>query len=34
MDQVFALGRQAQAICYTTDEHHDAVNDFLEKRKS
>lgn len=32
MDQVFALGRQAQAICYTTDEHHDAVNDFLQKR--
>lgn len=33
MDQVFALGRQAQAICYTTDEHHEAVNDFLQKRK-
>jgi enoyl-CoA hydratase/carnithine racemase len=32
MEQVFALGRQAQAICYTTDEHHDAVNDFLKKR--
>ncbi len=34
MDQLFALGRQAQAICYTTDEHRDAVNDFLNKRKS
>ena len=34
MDQLFALGRQAQAICYTTDEHRDAVNDFLHKRKS
>lgn len=34
MDQLFALGRQAQAICYTTDEHRDAVNDFLNKRNS
>jgi enoyl-CoA hydratase/carnithine racemase len=34
MDQLFALGRQAQAICYTTDEHREAVNDFLNKRKS
>jgi len=34
MEQLFALGRQAQAICYTTDEHRDAVNDFLNKRKS
>lgn len=34
MDQLFALGRQAQAICYTTDEHRDAVNEFLIKRKS
>ena len=32
MDQLFALGRQAQAICYTTDEHHESVNDFLQKR--
>ena len=34
MDQLFALGRQAQAICYTTDEHRDSVNEFLSKRKS
>lgn len=34
MDQLFALGRQAQAICYTTDEHRAAVDDFLNKRKS
>ncbi|MDC0033547.1 enoyl-CoA hydratase/isomerase family protein [Alphaproteobacteria bacterium] len=33
MDQLFALGRQAQAICYTTNEHRDAVDDFLNKRK-
>lgn len=33
MEQLFALGRQAQAICYTTDEHRDAVNDFLNNRK-
>lgn len=32
MDQLFALGRQAQAICYTSDEHRDSVNDFLQKR--
>lgn len=30
-EQVFALGREAQAICYTTSEHHDAVNAFLNK---
>jgi len=34
MDELFALGRQAQAICYTTDEHRNAVNDFLNKRKN
>lgn len=34
MEQLFALGRQAQAICYTSDEHHDAVTAFLDKRKS
>jgi enoyl-CoA hydratase/carnithine racemase len=28
-DQAFALGAQAQAICYTTDEHHAAVAAFL-----
>lgn len=33
MDQLFALGRQAQAICYTSDEHRDAVNEFLNRRK-
>jgi enoyl-CoA hydratase/carnithine racemase len=31
MDQVFAAGSQAQAICYTTAEHHKSVNDFLAK---
>src|SRR5579872_5480172 len=30
-DAVFALGGQAQAICYTTDEHRDAVNAFLRR---
>jgi len=30
-EEVFALGRQAQAICYTTDEHRDAVAAFLKK---
>ena len=30
-EAVFALGRQAQAICYTTDGHRDAVNAFLSK---
>jgi enoyl-CoA hydratase/carnithine racemase len=30
-EQVFALGREAQAICYTTSEHHDAVAAFLDK---
>lgn len=29
LDEVAALGGQAQAICYTTDEHHAAVADFL-----
>ena len=32
VEQVFALGSQAQAICYTTDEHRDAVSAFLDKR--
>jgi hypothetical protein len=31
-EQVFALGAQAQAICYTTDQHRQAVDDFLNKR--
>lgn len=30
-EQVFALGREAQAVCYTTAEHQDAVNAFLNK---
>lgn len=32
-DQVLALGREAQAICYTTSEHHDAVAAFLKKKR-
>jgi enoyl-CoA hydratase/carnithine racemase len=31
-EQAFALGAQAQAICYTTDEHHQAVAAFLDRR--
>lgn len=31
MDQVFASGSQAQAICYTTAEHHASVDAFLAK---
>ena len=30
-EQVFAFGRQAQAVCYTTAEHQDSVNSFLQK---
>jgi enoyl-CoA hydratase/carnithine racemase len=30
-EQVFALGSQAQAICYTTEAHRDSVAAFLEK---
>jgi enoyl-CoA hydratase/carnithine racemase len=30
-EQVFALGREAQAVCYTTAEHQDLVNAFLDK---
>jgi enoyl-CoA hydratase/carnithine racemase len=30
-EQVFALGREAQAVCYTTAEHRDAVTAFLDK---
>jgi enoyl-CoA hydratase/carnithine racemase len=30
-DQAFALGAQAQAICYTTDEHHRSVEAFLNR---
>jgi enoyl-CoA hydratase/carnithine racemase len=30
-EQVFALGREAQAVCYTTQEHRDSVEAFLKK---
>jgi enoyl-CoA hydratase/carnithine racemase len=30
-EQVFALGREAQAVCYTTAEHRDSVAAFLDK---
>ena len=30
-EQVFALGREAQAICYTTEEHRASVEAFLNK---
>jgi len=30
-EEIFAMGRQAQAICYTTAEHRKAVEDFLNK---
>jgi len=30
-EQAFALGAQAQAICYTTEEHHEAVAAFLKR---
>jgi enoyl-CoA hydratase/carnithine racemase len=30
-EQVFALGREAQAVCYTSQEHRDAVEAFLNK---
>ncbi len=33
VEEVFALGSQAQAICYTTDSHRDAVSAFLDRRK-
>ncbi|MEE2998094.1 MAG: enoyl-CoA hydratase/isomerase family protein [Pseudomonadota bacterium] len=32
-EEIFALGSQAQGICYTTDTHRDAVAVFLDKRK-
>jgi 2-(1,2-epoxy-1,2-dihydrophenyl)acetyl-CoA isomerase len=31
-EQIFALGCQAQAVCYTTDEHRESVSTFLRKR--
>jgi enoyl-CoA hydratase/carnithine racemase len=30
-EQVFALGREAQAVCYTSSEHRDSVTAFLDK---
>ena len=30
-EQVFALGREAQGVCYTSQEHRDAVEAFLNK---
>lgn len=33
LEQVFAQGSQAQAVCYTTDEHREAVAAFLAKGK-
>jgi enoyl-CoA hydratase/carnithine racemase len=30
-EEVFAMGREAQAICYTTSEHREAVEAFLNK---
>jgi enoyl-CoA hydratase/carnithine racemase len=32
LDEINALGAQAQAICYTTPEHADAVSAFLNRR--
>jgi enoyl-CoA hydratase/carnithine racemase len=32
-EQIFALGREAQAVCYTTAEHRQSVEDFLNKTK-
>lgn len=31
--QIFALGREAQSICYSTEEHRDSVQAFLEKSR-
>ena len=31
LETVFALGSEAQSICYASDEHHDAVTAFLNK---
>ncbi|MCB1356878.1 MAG: enoyl-CoA hydratase/isomerase family protein [Maritimibacter sp.] len=30
-EEIFALGREAQAVCYTTAEHRKSVEDFLAK---
>lgn len=31
-DEIFALGREAQAICYTTSQHRQSVEDFLARK--
>lgn len=31
LETVFALGSEAQSMCYASDEHHDAVTAFLDK---
>ncbi|MCR4265158.1 enoyl-CoA hydratase/isomerase family protein [Nitratireductor sp. ZSWI3] len=31
-EEIFALGREAQAVCYTTAEHRRSVEDFLNKK--
>lgn len=31
-DEIFALGREAQAICYTTTEHRQSVEEFLARK--
>lgn len=31
LDQIFAMGSQAQAICFTTAEHHQSVSAFLNR---
>jgi enoyl-CoA hydratase/carnithine racemase len=31
-EQILALGREAQAICYTTSEHRQSVEEFLSKK--
>jgi enoyl-CoA hydratase/carnithine racemase len=33
-EQVYGMGSQAQAICYSTREHQDLVSEFLDKTKS
>ncbi|HVB06130.1 MAG TPA: enoyl-CoA hydratase/isomerase family protein [Acidimicrobiales bacterium] len=33
LDEVYALGASAQAICYTTDDHREAVRAFLDSRR-
>ena len=33
-EQVYGMGSQAQAICYSTREHQDLISEFLDKSKS